>query len=132
MPLVTEAELGNFLHQPVNVAPAMVAIRMADAWLSSVCSGMPPWPDPVPEDLWSWALELAAMAYSNPTGMTSRTTDEDSRTWDMARRREILNAAAQRYGDGSGSANSSGAPQGSFPVALDWPDPPVIPVGRVW
>lgn len=127
MALVTEAELGNYLHQSVNAAPAALAIRMADAWLSSVCLNMPPWPTPVPEDLWGWALELAAMAYGNPTNMTSRTTDEDTRTWDMARRREILDAAAQKYGDGSGPASVGSGPQGNFPIALAWPDPPVIP-----
>lgn len=130
MALVTEAELGNYLHQSVNAAPAAVAIRLAESWLASACLEMPPWPDPVPSDLWGWALELAALAYSNPTSMTSRTTDEDTRTWDLARRKEILDAAAGKYGDGSGSASTTSGPQGNFPIALDWPDPPTVPVVR--
>jgi hypothetical protein len=123
MALVTKTELANFLHQTaVNEAPAAMAIRIAEAWLSSVCLNMPPWPVPVPDDLWAWALELASIAYDNPTNTSSRSTDEDTRTWDTRRRKEILDAAAQRYGDGSGSATEGSAPQGSFPIALDWPD----------
>jgi hypothetical protein len=125
--LVAVGELTKFLHHSVNADAELTAIRMAEAWLSSVCAGMPPWPAPVPEDLWAWALELTSIAYSNPTSMMARTTDEDTRTWSLSRRKEILDAAAKRYGDGSGTTDGAGPlGVGNFPIALSWPDPPVV------
>lgn len=124
--LVGPGQLASYLQHSTRPDSEELAIRIAEGWLASVTTQLPVWPQPPPEDLWSWALELAALAYSNPTSMTSRTTDEDTRTWSAERRIEILAAAADRYGDGRGSASTTGGPQGDFPIALDWPDPPVI------
>ena len=75
-------------------------------------------------DLWAWCLELAALAYGNPTSLTTRSTDEETRNWALARRQEILDAARARYGgaaapEGGGDTDAGG----NFPIALDWPDP---------
>jgi hypothetical protein len=67
----------------------------------------------VPDRLWAWALELAAIAFNNPTSLASETIDDYQMTVsDRLRRREILDSARQAY-------NTAGKPQGSFPDP-DW------------
>jgi hypothetical protein len=113
--LVTRAELANALQQdPAQVVDAWAdsAIRKAEGWLRG-CTHFQTWPEPRPEDLWSWAVELAGLAYSNPEGVLSTTTGGQSITWPAARRREILDAAAAAY--------PKSRPQACFPPAQDWP-----------
>jgi len=76
-------------------------------------TGLTTWPSPVPDDLWSWAIELAAIAFRNPTSASSESQDDYSISHgDAARRREILAAARAAY-------SNAGSPQYSFPEA-DW------------
>ena len=71
------------------------------------------WPNPIPDDLWTWAIELAAIAFRNPTAATSESQDDYSISHgDAARRREILAAARAAYGTAS-------SPLFSFPEP-DW------------
>lgn len=70
------------------------------------------WPTPVPDDLWAWAIELAAIAFRNPDGAASESLDDHSVTHDRARRAEILKDAKAAYGGGTG-------PSYSFPDP-DW------------
>ena len=71
-------------------------------------------PDPVPLDLRTWALELAAMIYENPSGLASEGEGDLTPTWDRGRRKEILDAAARAYGPARG-------PSFGFPAASSWP-----------
>lgn len=129
MPVVATGELAVFLQHAVKADAEALAIRVAEGWLRSVTSFTAWPPSPVPEDLWAWCLELAALAYGNPTSLVTRSTDEETRNWALDRRREILDAARDQYG-GSG-AGAAAAPLGadSFPIVLDWPDPIVITEG---
>jgi hypothetical protein len=90
---------------------AAVARRMAGGWLKSA-THLTEWPDPIPDELWTWSLELAAIAYRNPDGVLSEGIDDYNSTLDRARRAQILADARAVYGGASG-------PQYSFP-APDW------------
>lgn len=117
--LVGPGQLATYLQQPVRADSEEVAIRVAEGSLKGVCTTLAEWPQPVPDDLWAWAIELAAMTYSNPEGLATRTVNEDTRNWILSRRAEILSAARARYG--------GAIPMGGFPIALDWPDAPRVP-----
>lgn len=118
MAIVDSTDLSRWLQTTVNASTADVAIRVAEGWVRSVFTGAWP-PDPVPEDLWAWAVELAAIAYDNPRGMTTRTVGNDITGYgNAARRAEILTQVANRYG--------TVHPVGSFPP----PEPPWTPLGR--
>jgi len=76
-------------------------------------TNLTPWPpDPVPDDIWAWAIELAGIAYRNPTGWSSESIDDYARGSDAERRTAILTEARTAYG-------GSGSPRYSFP-APDW------------
>lgn len=126
--LVQTGELAIYLQHGVKADVEASAIRVAEGWLASVCTSFTAWPTPVPDDLWAWAIELAAIAYNNPVGLVQRITDEDTRAWGTERRQEILAAARQRYGSGSTSPVFASAATGTsnFPPAPRWPDPPGI------
>lgn len=113
LPLVSSDELADHMQRPVDAASAFSAIRVAEGWLRGA-TRLSEWPDPVPDDLWAWAVELAAIAYDNPTGLVSQTIGSESYSWAMARKSEITVAARQRYG-------ASDAPVYAFPPAVPWP-----------
>lgn len=119
--LVGPGQLGTYLQLPTRADSEAMAIAVAEGWLAGACTSLPTWPDPPPPGLWAWAIELAAMVYSNPEGLATRTVGVDTHMWIISRRAEILKAARSRYGGAQ--------PQGSFPLALDWPDPPRVPAG---
>lgn len=112
MGLVTAGQLRTYLRCEVDEPGAELAIRVASGWLASAVPGH--WPDPVPEDLWAWALELASIAYTNPEGLSTRTVDSVTDAWTTTRRAEILAAAARRYG-------AAGGPLFAFPAPQPWP-----------
>lgn len=93
-------------------AAATVARRVASGWLRDA-TRLAAWPDPVPDDLWSWAIELAGIAYRNPDGKSSEAIDDYRVNLDRTRRTEILNTA--RASEYAGGTN----PQYSFPEP-DW------------
>lgn len=113
MALVSRTQLQTYLQRTLDVAAAELAIRVGQGWLRSAVPGTT-WPDPVPEDLWAWALELAGIAYSNPESLQTRTVDAVTDVWSAARRAEILAAAASAYG-------RRRQPVYSFPPAAPWP-----------
>lgn len=105
-------DLRKLLRLPVaefDTDAATVARRQAGGWLSDA-TGLTSWPDPVPERLWSWGIELGAIAYNNPEAAQSEQIDDYRVVHDRARRGEILAAASGAYG---------GGPQYSFPEP-DW------------
>lgn len=100
-------------------AKGLQAVQLATSWLrGSVSAAVDEYPPR--EDLAAWALELAAMAYSNPEGLTSHTTADVTRVWSGSRRTEILAAAASAYPGTAGSGGGQ-APRGSFPAPAPWP-----------
>jgi hypothetical protein len=88
--------------------------RAVNGWLQDA-TGLDTWPSPVPDKLWAWALELAAIVWDNPMANWSSAIDDASTVYErgaQGRRREILDAARRTY-------NTASKPQGSFPDP-DW------------
>lgn len=104
-------DLAAYMQQDLDTATATTARRIASGWLGSA-TGLTEWPDPVPDQLWTYALELAEMAYGNPGGYVSEDIDDHSVGFNKTRRAEILAAAKSRYSTGS-------TPVYSFPEP-DW------------
>lgn len=119
--LVWPGQLAAYLQHTVRSDSELIAIEVAEGWLAAVAP--PPWPQPPPSDLWAWALELAAIVYSNPQSLVSRSDDQETRGWATDRRREILEAAAA---SSHGTAGATAAPIGCFPAPAAWPDPALV------
>lgn len=104
-------DLPSWLQIPeVDTETATRVRRFASGWLMSA-TGLTSWPTPVPDDLWAYAIELAAIAYFNPSGLSSESLDDHNVSYSAERREQILAAARASYNSGSSS------PQYSFP---DW------------
>jgi hypothetical protein len=95
---------------------AEVAERVVWGWLKPVL-GLTERPYPVPDEVFSWAIELGAIAHENPAGLSSKQLGPAQQAFSMERRREILADAA-----GGGSSTAALSPRGSFPDALSYPD----------
>lgn len=108
-------DLASYLQrEDLDIETATRARRIASGWLRSA-TGLTDWPDPVADDLWSWSLELAAMAYTNPEMLYSETVGGTVSVYDRGttgRRQAILDAARQVY-------STAGKPLYSFPEP-DW------------
>ena len=104
-------DLPSWLQVPsVDTETATRVRHYASGWLLNA-TRLTSWPpDPVPDDIWAWAIELAAIAFRWPDGTSSESIDDYSRSADAARRKEILDAARMAYSGAS-------VPQYSFP---DW------------
>lgn len=124
MTLFTAGELTDFLHYTVSAEKAAIAERVASGWLKGATE-VTEWPEPTPDALFSWAIELGAIAHENPGGLAAQTSGDTTDQWALARRSEILAAAAQAYGP----KVSAAGPGGSFPPAQGWPDPAVSRYG---
>lgn len=117
MPLFTEVDLGRFVQEDVSAETATVVERVVWGWLKPVL-GVDERPVPASEQLWAWALELGAIAYENPSGLSSYQLGAEQRSYSAERRTAIL-AEVQQWGTGTPAS----APRGSFPAAPTWPDP---------
>ena len=118
MPLFTAQELSDFVREDVPAATAALAERVVWGWLSPILKTDTP-PDPVGVTLFGQALELGAIAASNPTALADYQLGQESQTFGEAqetRRRRILAEVVTADG---GTANG---PQGSFPPPDPWPD----------
>lgn len=104
-------DLASWLQRDLDTATATRARRAASGWLRSA-TGFDEWPSTIPDDLWTWAVELAALAYTNPELLATETTGANSATWERGRRDDILRAAKAAY-------SGSGKPLYSFPDP-DW------------
>lgn len=111
--MITADELRRFLRypadQPVDAEDAALAEQVAIGWLSEP-TGVETWTTPVPAIVKTWVLELAGIAYENPTSMESDTALDTSSSW-RDRRSQILSAArswAQLNGHGKGTSTSRG------------------------
>lgn len=116
--LFTFEELAAYLQRDLDAATATQARRIAYGWLKSATS-LTDWPDPVPDDLWAWGLELAALAYVSPEGLVTEDPGGVPPGWSGPRWEQILREARRKYADEGGPA----APVGSFPPPPCWPDP---------
>jgi len=133
MSIVLATELSTWLRETVKPEAADIAIQLAEGWVLAAVSPIDPsaaWPpEPIPADLWAWAVELAGLAYkNNPYPVSQRNVGGVVTMWDTSasgRRTAILTAVGGRYG-------SVGSPRGSFPPALSWPDSPERPSYPDW
>lgn len=115
-------DLPSWLQVPsVDTETATRVRRYANGWLMSA-TRLTAWPNPIPDDLFAWGIELAGIAFRNPTGYTSESIDDYSRGDDAARRKEILDAARLSYSGAS-------APSYSFPdIDWHWTVVPIVPL----
>jgi hypothetical protein len=91
-------DLPSWLQVPgVDEQTAIRNRRYANGWLMSA-TGITTWPTPITDDLWAWAIELAAIAHRNPAGAASERVDDYEVRYDAMRRREILEQARTAYG----------------------------------
>jgi hypothetical protein len=108
-------DLPSWLQIPeVDTETATRVRRYVNGWLQDA-TGLATWPDPVPDRLWAWAIELAGLVIDNPTAKWSETIDDSvtvNERGSQSRRREILDRARAAY-------NTTAGPQYSFPDA-DW------------
>jgi hypothetical protein len=115
LPLFMPADLRTFLRKPaITDEQATSAEKVVWGWLQPVL-GLEVRPYPVPAKVFSWAIELGAIAHENPAGRTSRQLGPFQEQFSAERRAEILAEA------GRGGLTAT-APQGSFPEPLDYPD----------
>jgi hypothetical protein len=106
-------DLEGYLRKQVDPAAAHTARRLAQGWLLDATK-LPGWPQPVPDDLWAWAVELAGIAYEHPAGGTREDVGDVSYSGWGLRRAEILAAASRKYA-------APALPRGAFPAPLPWP-----------
>jgi hypothetical protein len=116
-------DLASILQVPsVDTETATRCRRQASGWLMGA-TGVGPtgWPNPIPDDVWAWALELAAIAFRNPAGAANESLDDYSVSADRSRRDKILADARASYG-------GAGTPVYSFPDwDWHWTVVPVVP-----
>jgi hypothetical protein len=106
-------DLPSKLQVPeVDSASAELAAEWAEGQLEDV-TGLTAWPDPVPKKLKHWALDLAVIAYNNPTLVTDEQVDDYRVSYEDRQRIESILARARSV------YNTAGQPQYSFPEP-DW------------
>ena len=124
---ITPQRLTTFLRypasDPVTQDSADLAEEVALGWLSGVTQ-VEDWQshteDPVVK---AWVLELAGIAYENPTSMTQDQAGEVQSAWQRDRRSQILDAAAAWAARKGLLADTTATlSRGSFPPAQPWPD----------
>lgn len=110
-------ELTEWLGRQVSEARALIVERVVWGWLK-LALGVETRPHPVPAEVFSWAIELGAIAHENPNGLSSEQLGPAQRQFSSERRAEILEAAA-----GASTGAGGSRPRGSFPAAQPYPDP---------
>lgn len=108
--LFTAADLSTWLQDDVDDDTATTIERVVWGWLKPVL-GLTVRPDPIPEEVFSWAIELGAIARENPAGLARYQLGEESSQYSVERRNEILAEA----GNGGRPAGDQLRPVGSFP-----------------
>jgi len=143
--LFTKQELESFLQRrhddaPTDGIPDDVSAGIADATFDVVRRMVSAWLldatrlKQLPEDhdlIWSWALELAALAVENPVSTTSQTTLGITKQWsnaDAQRRSQIL-SRAHAWAREQETLPEDNSPVGSFPCAPRLPSDVAGPHG---
>lgn len=124
-PLFTGSELADFLHKDVGDREAVTAERVVWGWIKPLLK-LDDRPDPVPDELFSWAIELGAIAFENPTGRAGQANGPFSVQYGT-RRDEILQAIKQ-----STLTTGGQLPKGNFPPPICYPDPIRVRGRRRW
>lgn len=125
MPIIDLTDLRAFLPQYTFTDPtANVTLRLVSGWLQRA-TNTSPLPDPLPDDLWADALELAGLVISNPESLASRTAGPTSRTWPLAARRDAILARVEAR-----AKQAISAPRGCFPPPRAYPES--MPVVAPW
>lgn len=128
-PLFDAATLGHFLGKPglVTNERAEVVERVVWGWLAPVLglTERPSTGTAEHDRVFSWAIELGAIAHENPAGRSAKELGTSRSAFSEERRRDILADAA-----GFGSGIAPGNPQGDFPPAPVYPDPALS--ARCW
>lgn len=124
-PLFTADDLSDLLGVEVEERRATVVESVVWGWVRPLLASQER-PDPAPEELYAWALELGAIAHANPAGLSSRAFGDVSEGYASERRAEILElvrTSAQGVAPGDSAAAGPAAPRGCFPAAEAYPDP---------
>lgn len=120
-PLFTAADLGNLLGTTVDAGKHALVERVVWGWLRPILD-VDARPVPVPDELFSWAIELGAIAHENPDGRTAKQIGPFKDQYSVERRKEIL-AEVQEHVDSNNPDGDPSAPTGYFPPPLPYPDP---------
>lgn len=116
-PLFTDADLNALPGVGrVTADEAAMVERIVWGWLKPVL-GLSERPATVPDEVFSWAIELGAIARENPAGLSSEQLGSSQRAFSAERRSEILQSASAH-----GSTTAGLTPRGCFPPALAYPD----------
>lgn len=118
--LFTPQQLRDWLQRPVSDDAATSAEKVVWGWLRPVLD-IEERPTDVSPELYSWAIELGAIAVSNPEGLSEYALGPERSKFSAENRTRILAAAAS--GGTNTDPDAPAVPVGSFPPPRPWPDP---------
>lgn len=120
--LFTAAQLTELLGKPVTTGRAEVVERVVWGWLKPVLGwDERPADDAVPDELFGWAVRLAAIIAENPAALEGKTVGPFSEQY-AKNVKDILDEVRNSTLP-TGTAAINGRPMGEFPEALCYPDP---------
>lgn len=120
MALFTREELSHYAQDPdLTYDEAQIVERVVAGWLAHVGISIPSG-DPVPAAVFSWSLELGAIANENPAALASRSVDGITDTYSRGQVDVILARARE---SALSTTPSATGPVGSFPAPEPYPDP---------
>ena len=119
--IISAEELTRFLRyptsEPVDAESTALAENVALGWLSEA-TGITDWsPETLTQDLTvkAWVLELAGIAYENPTSMENDTAGDVSSQWRDRRSQILKTAEAWARRNGHAPAAAGATSRGTFP-----------------
>lgn len=117
-PLFSKEDLAAWLRQPVSDDAADVVERVVWGQVRPLLK-LDVRPSPASDELKSWAIELGAIAYANPEGLSLYALEAEKSEYSSERRDKLLRAVA---GGGVTAPGVALAAKGSFPPARAYPD----------
>lgn len=116
-------DLASYLQTDVDAATATTARLVATGWLNGATRRDWRQAPVIPAEIQAWGLELAALAYTNPEGLTGESVGGYSNTQFGVhlRRTEILTAAQARYPRRGGSLISAQTVNTDPSAVRGWP-----------
>ena len=131
--LFSATELATWLHYTEDLSDDHRIVeqihRVVSGWLLEALE-WDSWPytsrSEVPDVIHAFAVELAGIAWENPTSQTTDSSGEGvSTSWAPARERILARARGWAARAASPSGSTVPSPQASFPAPPPWPDPTV-------
>lgn len=129
MTIFTKEQLRDFLRyapdDEFSVASAQQVHDVAAGWiadaadvddLTELIPGQPS------QRVRAWAIELAAIAYENPTTADTDAAAESSSGWGRVDRRQQILDNVRAWAQAKSGAGAVPLPRGQFPKARRWPD----------